>query len=515
MTIEGGGGPWFILALLFVGTVAINPIGFMGGGWDDWQYLDAARCWREYGPCLPHNHWQGRWPVIAPIALLTSLFGESRLSVGLAPLIASLWCLILLVFIGNRIFRPPVGFFAAGLLLCTSAFAIQILDPAVEATELALVLGGVMALLQWRRSKSPIWPALAGLCFGLAFQVRETAVVAALFAAMYVASRHCVARPHVKLLAAAIFALPFLVEALSFFVMTGDPLYRRRLSLNHARIQSSELLGPVDYNHSALFNPNYIANWRREPGIHVHWSIDGLLNLFVNAKGGLALMLIPALVLTYRRTLAPGVIKAIAVLYGISLLYICVVIYALALDPKARMMFVPIAGLSLALALLLVSLIDTKHRLVAGVSAGAAIGVGFFILFIHPRVFPIEKPAAAWIAAAPGQVEIDENTRRHLALVPDAQQLPPLAGKRPMFLVKVDVRCEVWAVRSRLDDDVMLIHRQVMSRASMFDDRWSGELCLFRLARPITRQRLVDGVAEADWYKSDARRRTKPGLAIR
>ena len=67
---------WLILGLAFVGIVSINPIGFIGGGWDDWQYLDAARCWRAHGPCLPHNHWQGRWPVIAPIALSTGLLAK-------------------------------------------------------------------------------------------------------------------------------------------------------------------------------------------------------------------------------------------------------------------------------------------------------------------------------------------------------------------------------------------------------------------------------------------------------
>src|SRR3989337_1984831 len=75
-----------LAALLLV--IAIAPIGFIGGVWDDWRYLNAARCWREFGPCLPQDHWQGRWPVIAPLALITGLFGESRISVSISPLIA-------------------------------------------------------------------------------------------------------------------------------------------------------------------------------------------------------------------------------------------------------------------------------------------------------------------------------------------------------------------------------------------------------------------------------------------
>ncbi len=497
---------WLILGVAFVGIVSINPIGFIGGGWDDWQYLDAARCWRTHGPCLPHNHWQGRWPVIAPIALSTSLFGESRVSVGLSPLLASVWCVVLLVFIGNRLFKPPVGFVAAGLLMSTAAFAIQLLDPAVEAIELGFGLTGVMALLQWRRAAGTAWPALAGLSFGLAFQVRETALVAAGLAGLYVLSRYCAAPPREKLLALATFALPFLVEAGIFFILTGDPFYRRRLSLHHTQIPSSELLGPIDYGHSVLFNANYIANWRRDPGLHLNWAIDGLLNLFINAKAGLSLLLVPVLIVAYRRSLSSRVVTAALLLYSASFLYICVLIYVIALDPKPRLMFFPLAALSLALALLLVRLHDAGRHLIVWVSAGVSVAVCLAILFVHPRVYPLEGPAAAWIASAPGQVEIEENTRRHLALVPSAQLLPTMSGKRPILLVKADAKCRVWAASSGLDAELLLLRERPMSRASLFDERYSAGLCLFRLRHPISGPKLIKGVADADWYGLEARR---------
>lgn len=504
---------WLVLFLLLIIVLNVNPIGFLGGGWDDWHYLDAARCWRAHGPCLPQNHWQGRWPVIAPIALVTGFLGESRFTVGIAPLIASIWCLVLLVLIGNRLFKPPVGVIAAVLLLCTAAFTIQLLDPAVEATELGFGLTGVASLLKWQRSPSLIWPALAGLAFGLALQVRETALVGAGFATLYVGSRHCIAGVRAKLIAVIMFLLPLAVEALSFYRMTADPLYRRRLSLHHTNIPSSELLGPIDYKRSALFNPHYIANWRREPGLHVHWIVDGLLNLFLNAKAGIALLLIPALILFYRRALGVPVTRSATILYGSAIVDICILIYAFAVDPKARMFFFPIAALSLALGLLLVRLHAAGHQLIAWSSAATAIGQCLFIVFIHQRVYPLERPAAAWIATAPEGIEIDENTRRHLALIPSAQLLPRIAGIRPMFLVQADVRCRVWAIRSGLNDDITLVNQQLMSRANMLDDRLSGELCLFRLLRPLSARRLVDGIAQADWYT--LKRFTSLQLALR
>ena len=498
--------PWLILGVAFVGIMSINPIGFIGGGWDDWQYLDAARCWRTHGLCLPHNHWQGRWPVIAPIALSTSLFGESRVSVGLSPLLASVWCVVLLVFIGNRLFKPPVGFVAAGLLISTAAFAIQLLDPAVEAIELGFGLTGVMALLQWKRAAGTAWPALAGLSFGLAFQVRETALVAAGFAGLYILSRYCAAPPREKLLALATFALPFLVEAGIFFILTGDPFYRRRLSLHHTQIPSSELLGPIDYGHSALFNTNYIANWRRDPGIHFHWSIDGLLNLYVNAKAGLGLFIIPIILVSYRRLFSCSTIREIRILYTISIFYMCILIYVLAVDPKPRIMFYPIAALSLALALIFVRLHGAGRKLVVWATASIAVASGLSILFIHQRVYPLEHSAAIWIGSAPDQIEIEENTRRHLTLLPSAERLPTLAGNHPLFLVQTDVPCLVWAGRASLKENLRLLRQQPMSRASLFDERYSGGLCLFLLRHPISGPKLLKAVADADWYGLEARR---------
>src|SRR5688572_1435476 len=78
--------------LLFAAFVALNPVGFIGGDADDLQYLEAARCWLKNGACLPLNHWQGRWPIVAPLTAAISLLGEARWTIALPPLLASLAC---------------------------------------------------------------------------------------------------------------------------------------------------------------------------------------------------------------------------------------------------------------------------------------------------------------------------------------------------------------------------------------------------------------------------------------
>ena len=71
-----------LICATFIALLLVNPIGYIGGGWDDWQYLDASRCWAQQGSCLPRAHWESRWSVFVPIAAIVSLLGKSRMAVG-------------------------------------------------------------------------------------------------------------------------------------------------------------------------------------------------------------------------------------------------------------------------------------------------------------------------------------------------------------------------------------------------------------------------------------------------
>ena len=212
-------------AAILLAYTLINPVGFRGGGWDDWEYLDAARCWVAHGPCLPINHWQGRWPLIAPLAASIGLFGESRASIGLPSLIATIACLPPLALIGNRLFGTPVGYAGALLFLLSPIVGVELYDPNVEIFELANLAYGFAALLIARDDPRPRWGILVGLCFALAFQTRETAIVPMLVAAVYT----CIVFPRDRLwrlaiVAAPAFLLPLAIELIVFWIETGDPL---------------------------------------------------------------------------------------------------------------------------------------------------------------------------------------------------------------------------------------------------------------------------------------------------
>jgi hypothetical protein len=477
---------WIALIAAFALMMLINPSGFIGGGQDDWHYLQFARCLREHGLCLPHDHWEARWPVVAPIAFFTRILGESRLSVSIAPAIASLCALILLALIGNRLFRRPVGWIAAILLLLTPTFSLQLTQPAVEATELCFIFAGFLAVLKWRVQPAVGWAFVAGLLFSLAIQVRETALVAAPFALIYLS----IGKPKPRIIdfvfALAGFALPFLAEFAWFGISIGDPLYRLKLSIHHTQIWSSELLGPIDRSEPPFFNKAYIANWRLEPGVHVYWAIDGLLNLFVNGLAGLSLPFVALTSLFGRKKLGPDVWRRVAILLLVAIAYMASLIYPFAIDPKARMMLVPLSMTNLALALIVLRLRAVGHALVGYAFILAAAILAVVLQYGHQRTSMIEGTAKEWIAARPGEIEVESSTQKYLTLVPGVEGLPGLDANKPFLILATATPCDEWSSTSGASRYVQLVASQKNTRVAMLGI--GGALCLFRYDTHISGQ---------------------------
>lgn len=475
----------------------LNPGGYVGGGQDDWRYLHAVRCWREYGPCLPHDHWQSRWPLIAPTAALTSLFGESRLTVSLGPLAASVAALFLLAMLGNKSFGRPVGWLAAIIFAAIPAFSFQFTDLNVEGTELLFILAGYLALLQSEKDDRALWPILAGLSFSLAFQTRETSIVAVVFAALYVAITR--RAPGRWLAYASIgFGLPLLAEFATFAISTGNPFWRRQLAVDHTLIPSSELLGPVDPKHSPFFNLAYIAHWRRISGIHVHWLVDWLLNLIVSGTAGASLALAPSVIFLGRKQFDRDTIRSGLILWAIGVAYGAVLALAFALDPKPRIMLVPLAMTSLALALVTWRAKQTGQTSLAYVSWAAVFLLWLPLHVGHRRTDIMERTAADWIAARPDEIEIDENTRRHLALVPQARVLPGLETERKYWLYMSSRGCKELIGTGLLPDGSISVIESdpvYLIYLRKLDTRTS--LCLLRFNTPVSRQQIVRAMRQS------------------
>ena len=474
-------------AAILLAYTLINPVGFLGGGMDDWHYLNAARCWVAHGPCLPYDHWQARWPLVGAMAMAMRLFGENRFSVGLPSLLATIACVPPLAMIGNRLFAPPVGFGAMLIFLLVPSVAVELTDPNVEIIEFALLAWGFLALITARDNPQIRWPIVAGLLFALAFQTRETAIVPIVAAGVW--ALRAIPRERrwrVAALGAAAFAVPLLVEFAAFVRLTGDPLYRRTLAMHHVLVPSTQLKGPIDDHSPPFFNPNFIANWRHEPGVHVHWAVDGLVNFLANSRAGIAQWAAPLLLLLFggqvERTERRGAWIAIAVGLAIAAGFI----YALAIDPKPRMLYAPIALCSMALAVALIALERAGKVLIARTIAAVLVGNALFGVAGMQEVRGAEPVAAGWISRLPGRIAIDPTTRRHLALVPSAERLPDPGGAENLLLIKLDMRCERWLDLTGLDRAGWTVAaRSPLNVVPLLSLQLGRELCLFDAHRSI------------------------------
>jgi hypothetical protein len=490
-------GSMVAVVTALIAVLILNPVGYIGGGQDDARYLAAARCWVANGMCLPQNHWEGRWPVFAPMALAIKVFGESRASVQLWALLSSGIAILLFVNFGKRLFGQRAGVIAGPLLIVTPAFALQILMPSVESVELCFVLGGGICMLVWRDRPSGGWSLAAGLCFGLAFQVRETSIAAAALAVVAMFAFGMRPKPVHLALAAIGFAIPLAIEFATFQHAIGDPFYRRRLSLLHGRIPSSELAASVDRSRSPILNPDFIANWRREPGLHVYWLIDGPLNLLLNVKAGFSLWLTPLLLAVGRNRLTLETRRAAWWLLSFAAAYICLITYVFAMDPKPRVMLIALAASSLSFALVAGELLRRGVRALAIACLAAAAAGGAISIAGYGRPIWAERQAQAWDSAYPGQIEADLMTKSMLTFSPETRAMPDLIADRPYVMIISNGNCSDWVSRGQFRVGLLsLVDEKRLTIVPGITKSWAW-ICLFRYDRPVSASQMNEAIIRA------------------
>jgi 4-amino-4-deoxy-L-arabinose transferase-like glycosyltransferase len=479
---------WWVapLALIAAATwiIALNPVGFVGGGADDAEYLKAVRCWVAAGePCLAQTHWASRWPIIAPIALATGLLGESRTTVALAPLAYACAALALMVMIGNRLFGRPSGYIAAAVLVLTPAFAIQTLGPAADGVELAWLLASFAAALLAYDRGSWRWAVIAGIALGIAAQTRDTSLAMFPIAVFAIAMLPRDRRRAMLWMLPALF-LPMALEALTYWIVAGDPLWRFRLSLGHVHIPSAALPEGFDTSQSPLLNPHYIAAWQRDAGVDLFWPVDPWLNLLAGPQLGATLVVAILLGLLFtKRFLEPRARRMLVLLISAALIYSCALIYGLAIDPKARMFFILASATSLAIGAIVARAWRGDGRV--GVAAVFAAFVSFASLIvalqIHTRLG--ERAVASWIRQYPGQIEIDRGTRTYLMLVNGLDRLPNRGSGKPLLIAKAPHYCSEYI---RPDPArparAIVVAKQQMGASKSLSPRTISEMCLLRYA---------------------------------
>lgn len=432
---------WPAVAGLALVYLLINPIGFTGGGADDARYLEAARCWAAEGAmCPPDNHWASRWPALLPIAAGIRLFGEGRSSIGLGTLAGWAASIALVGLLGRLWFDRPTGLLAAALFASIPSVSAWATQPSVDLIELAFQLGALaLATVAYRRQSVPM-TVVAGIAAALAVQSRETSLIFCAVAALawLALDRE---RRGVLLWAAAGFGGAMAVEMAAYALATGDPLARVRLSLGHVTIASPELQPWVDTRRSPLFNPDYIAGWKRAMGIDLWWPVDPWLNLLASPVIGFWLVAAIGMGVIYK---GEGRKIAGRIALGAGLVAL-VLVYGLAVDPKPRMFLLAGAAAGLVIGWATVGFARRGAGMVPLAIVALLLAGGAAIIAKLPDTRAIEQAARDLIAAHPGQIESDARTIGALTLLPEAQALPPVGSGRPLRLVLTSASCAALA----------------------------------------------------------------------
>lgn len=450
-------------------ALLINPVGYLGGGTDDYRYLEAARCWIDAGqPCLPASHWASRWPAVAPLSFFIWLFGESRLTIGIAPAIAWFGSLVLLGVIARQWFDRATSAVAVALLASTPALTQSALQPSIDSTELVLQLGALALAISAYRDQRALTALAAGVLAALACQARDTSY---LFCGAAALAWFQLKPDRRKILLWAIVgpAAVISLEMLVYGIATGDPTYRYQLALAHGSVPSAELLASVDTRQSPIFNPAYIAGWKREADIALWWLLDPWLNLLASPRFG-AILIAGAIVFPFSwRKMDRDGRRICRTILLLALLVSALQIYGLGMDPKSRIFLLLACAVAVSVAAAAVTAWRTGTGLVPATVVSLALIWGVRVLAAIPNTHAYEEQAARWIKAHPNQIESDEASRRALTLLPGASEMRELGNGRQLQIIHSPAGCDK-------------LGTTIVGRVS---GPGREELCLMRTADPL------------------------------
>lgn len=430
-----------VAALVALLVAAINPVGYVGSGADDEQYLAAARCWVSSGePCRPSAHWWTRWPAFAPIALFSWWLGESRLSVGIGPGVYWVGALGLTGWLGTLWFGWRAGAIAIVLLGATPVVAAFAFDPNVDLAELTFQVGALVAATYAYRRGSRAMALTAGVVAALALQARDTSALFILVSA----GAWLLLDTQKRLV--LLWTIPGLIgtmlgEMLVYFLATGDPLFRYGLALGHTNIPSFELPAGFQSSRGPLFNPDYIRSWKREAQITVWWPVDPWLNLLASARSaGLALTAILSLAFL-RKHLPRAQRRGASIILAAAVAIALMLVYALAIDPKPRMFMNLWAALAILSGAALSAGLKSEARPLALTLLVLPIALGFYVMRVYPASASAERRAQQWIANYGSDIELDKGAASYLTLLPEARALQSRGAGRRFLIVTSNVEC--------------------------------------------------------------------------
>lgn len=216
--------------LTFIALMSYAWVGYLGS--DDVTYADGAYGWMESFPYVG-GHGTVRYTITVPMALSFLTFGESEFSMTLPTLVYGLGLIAILVLMLHRAQGAGPAAFAALVLVTSPVLVTWATIASVDIIEAFFIFASLF--LFWAAGReSGRWHYLfaAGVLAGLGFLTRETSVFFLAFYGIAFLAGYGIHRLGHFIMAAGFFTV-WLAEVAYFYVMTGDPLYRINISLNH------------------------------------------------------------------------------------------------------------------------------------------------------------------------------------------------------------------------------------------------------------------------------------------
>ncbi|WP_282604521.1 glycosyltransferase family 39 protein [Pelagibius sp. Alg239-R121] len=214
----------------FLLLVAYAWVGYLGS--DDVTYADGAYGWIESFPYVG-GHGTVRYTITVPMALSFLALGESEFAMTLPTLIYGMGLIALIVLMLHRALGALPASLGAVLLVTSPLLVTWATIASVDIIEAFFIFASLFCFYESAR-REVSWPFLlaAGALAGLGFLTRETTVFFLVFYGVAFLTGYGIRRLQHFVMAAGFFAV-WLAEVVYFFIMTGDPLYRINISLNH------------------------------------------------------------------------------------------------------------------------------------------------------------------------------------------------------------------------------------------------------------------------------------------
>jgi 4-amino-4-deoxy-L-arabinose transferase-like glycosyltransferase len=371
------------------------------------------------------------------MGLVFATLGDGWWQSTIIPMAYSLVAVLLFCRLVEQLSSRRAAMLGGIVFVATAAFADLPLVPNIDTVELALVLAAANAGTCAVRRRSVSWAAGAGLILGVAAQARMTSLT---WLPVIAVGALCV--PVFRRLAPATIAsffVPLGLEAAVYGLWAGRPILSQQLSAAHTRIPSAELSRSVDLSQSPLFNPQFIGGWRPKMGIHLHWTVDGMLNLLLHPQIGPLIGVALVLLWLQRKSLVwrdPSVIAA-----GLALLYCGALIFALAIDPYPRMFLPVVALVAFIVGRAGVEAWDRGERTVVGVLVGLIVAFGAIETEKRFHLGVAGPLAHQWASEHRGDIAVEDNSWRILTFDPVIRALPVAPSRQGHLLVLIPDLC--------------------------------------------------------------------------